>query len=404
MLVPPDVTGLYVIDTLLAGHWYGFFDAVHHLILPAIALALPALGQTARLTRTNLAEVDRAPYIETARAYAFREDEIALKFALRPAAIPTLTIIGLEFVALFGNAFLVETVFVWPGYGTLRCTDNPSQGFEWHCCDGACHGVAIRFCQRLSRSYCDICEPSYPSGMAIMRGPWCQSRAWYRFSRNRLSVVGLTVVVAVVLMATLAPWIVPYPEHAEAFVDVENVSQPPTVNHLFGTDDVGRDVLSRVVFGYRTSLILAVVVLAIAAPLGVVFGLTAGYLGGWADTIIMRVTDVFLAVPSLVLAMAILGLFSPSLVMAMVAVSAGWWPWYTRLVYNLSRSLRTEGYVTAAQVVGASSLRIMFSEILPNCLGTVLTKITLDMGVRYPSWIKLEFPGTWGTASYSRSR
>jgi peptide/nickel transport system permease protein len=209
---------------------------------------------------------------------------------------------------------------------------------------------------------------------------WCQSRAWYRFSRNRLSVVGLTIVIAVVLMATLAPWIVPYPEHAKAFVDVENMSQPPTVNHLFGTDDVGRDVLSRVVFGYRTSLVLAVVVLAIAAPLGVIFGLIAGYLGGWADAVIMRVTDVFLAVPSLVLAMAILGLFSPSLVMAMVAVSAGWWPWYTRLVYNLSRSLRTEGYVTAAQVVGASSLRIMFSEILPNCLGTVLTKITLDMG------------------------
>jgi len=209
---------------------------------------------------------------------------------------------------------------------------------------------------------------------------WCQSRVWYRFSRNRLSVVGLTIVIAVVLMATLAPWIVPYPEHAKAFVDVENMSQPPTVNHLFGTDDVGRDVLSRVVFGYRTSLVLAVVVLAIAAPLGVIFGLIAGYLGGWADAVIMRVTDVFLAVPSLVLAMAILGLFSPSLVMAMVAVSAGWWPWYTRLVYNLSRSLRTEGYVTAAQVVGASSLRIMFSEILPNCLGTVLTKITLDMG------------------------
>lgn len=209
---------------------------------------------------------------------------------------------------------------------------------------------------------------------------WCQSRVWYRFSRNRLSVVGLTIVIAVVLMATLAPWIVPYPEHAKAFVDVENMSQPPTVNHLFGTDDVGRDVLSRVVFGYRTSLVLAVVVLTIAAPLGVIFGLIAGYLGGWADAVIMRVTDVFLAVPSLVLAMAILGLFSPSLVMAMVAVSAGWWPWYTRLVYNLSRSLRTEGYVTAAQVVGASSLRIMFSEILPNCLGTVLTKITLDMG------------------------
>ena len=94
----------------------------------------------------------------------------------------------------------------------------------------------------------------------------------------------------------------------------------------------------------------------------------------------MRITDIFLAVPSLVLAMAILGLFEPSLTMAMVAVFSRWWPWYTRLIYNLTRSLRTEGYVSAARVIGASPARIILGEILPNCAGTILTKMTLDMG------------------------
>ena len=126
---------------------------------------------------------------------------------------------------------------------------------------------------------------------------------------------------------------------------------------------------------------LGVAVLGIAVPVGVGLGLTAGYLGGRVEMIIMRVTDIFLAIPSLVLAMAILGLFEPDLLMAMVAVSAGWWPWYTRLIYSQTRSIRVEGYVTAARIVGASPLRIIIGEILPNCMGTILTKMTLDMGM-----------------------
>lgn len=113
--VPPDVTGFFLVDTLLAGNVPAFFDALHHLVLPAVALAMAGLGQTARLTRSNMIEVYDRPYIEMARAYGFRPLRIATRYAFRPAFIPTLTILGLEFAAMLGNAFLVEKVFGWPG-------------------------------------------------------------------------------------------------------------------------------------------------------------------------------------------------------------------------------------------------------------------------------------------------
>ena len=112
---PPLTSGMYTLDALIAGQWRVFWDAILHLILPALALALAGMGQAARLTRTNMAEVYGRQYVEMARAFAFREHEIALKYALRPAMIPTLTILGLDFAVMLGNAFLVEAVFVWPG-------------------------------------------------------------------------------------------------------------------------------------------------------------------------------------------------------------------------------------------------------------------------------------------------
>ena len=207
-----------------------------------------------------------------------------------------------------------------------------------------------------------------------------RSRAWFKFARNPLSVAGLVIVAAVVLTTIAAPLVAPYPEAADKFIDILGRNQVPSFTHWFGTDNLGRDVLSRIIFGYRISLLLGIVVLLIAVPLGVGLGLIAGYFGGIWELVIMRVTDIFLAVPSLVLAMAILGLFEPSLTLAMAAVAVGWWPWYTRLIYNLARSLKTEGYVAAAQVVGASPARIIVGEILPNCVGTIITKMTLDMG------------------------
>ena len=125
---------------------------------------------------------------------------------------------------------------------------------------------------------------------------------------------------------------------------------------------------------------MAVLVLAISMPVGVVMGLVAGYVGGWVEYVIMRLTDVFLAIPPLVLAMSIMGFLPPTLVNAMLAVTVMWWPWYARLVYNVVRSESQEGYVLAAEVVGASLPHILFMEILPNCVPAVLTKLTLDIG------------------------
>jgi peptide/nickel transport system permease protein len=198
--------------------------------------------------------------------------------------------------------------------------------------------------------------------------------------RNPLSLIGLLLVAIVVLSAIFADFITAFPEHVGAVVDFSNFNQPPHWPNLFGTDLVGRDLFTRVIFAYRVSLILGIVVLAIAVPIGVAIGLLAGYLGGWTEYLLMRLTDVFLSIPPLVLAMSIMGLLEPTLTNGMIAVTAMWWPWYTRLVYNIARSEKEEGYVLAAEVIGASKMHIMFREILPNCVPSVITKMTLDFG------------------------
>ena len=197
---------------------------------------------------------------------------------------------------------------------------------------------------------------------------------------NPLSLHGLTLVGAVVAGALLADFIAPFPEHRGAVVDFANFNRPPEWPYVMGTDLVGRDLFSRILYAYRISLVLGVVVLAIATPIGVLVGLAAGYAGGWTESVLMRVTDVFLSIPPLVLAMSIMGVLEPTLVNGMMAVTAMWWPWYARLVYNMTRAEKEEGYVLAAEVIGASPLHVMFREILPNCFPSIITKMTLDLG------------------------
>lgn len=206
-------------------------------------------------------------------------------------------------------------------------------------------------------------------------------KGWYKFSKNPVSVVGLFFVLAVAFIAAFAPYIAPYPQHAGRFVNFAEASQPPSWKHLCGTDVFGRDILSRIFFGFRYSLMMGVVVLLLVVPPGVVLGLIAGYYRGtWIDTVIMRITDVFLAVPPLILALAVCSVLTPSVFNAMMAVSLMWWPWYTRLVYGLASSLRNEFFVQAAEVAGASRAHILFREILPNCVSSIFTKMSLDMG------------------------
>ena len=206
-------------------------------------------------------------------------------------------------------------------------------------------------------------------------------RNWYKFSRDRLSVIGLVIVLAVIVSAIFAPWIAPYPKEAGPFVDFANASQPPSLQHLCGTDNMGRDILSRIIFSFRGALVMAIVVLGLSVPLGLLLGLIAGYFqGGWIESIIMRITDIFLAVPPLILALAIAAVLEPNLLNSMIAVTVMWWPWYTRLLYGMTSSMRNDYFVTAAELTGASKFHIMFREILPNCLSPAFTKMALDVG------------------------
>jgi peptide/nickel transport system permease protein len=185
----------------------------------------------------------------------------------------------------------------------------------------------------------------------------------------------------VTFLAVFAPLVAPYPQHASAFVDFANASRAPCASYPFGTDVVGRDIMSRIFFGFRFSLVMGVVVLSLVVPPGVILGLVAGYYQGtWLDTVIMRTTDIFLAVPPLVLALAICSVLTPNLFNAMLAVSLMWWPWYCRLVYGLASTLRSEFFVVSAELMGASKFHILFREILSNCVSPIFTKISLDMG------------------------
>ena len=206
-------------------------------------------------------------------------------------------------------------------------------------------------------------------------------KKWYKFKRSPLSIIGLTISISTIVIAIFAPWIVPYPESLGFYTDFSNALKPPSLQHLFGTDEFGRDVFSRTIFGFRYSLMMAGVILSLVVPIGVILGLIAGYYRErLVGKVIRALADIFIAVPPLVLALSICSLTTPSAFHAMMAVSLMWWPWYTRLLYNITSSVKEEYFVYAAKVAGASSWHIMFKEIFPNALGPVLTKITLDVG------------------------
>jgi peptide/nickel transport system permease protein len=211
-----------------------------------------------------------------------------------------------------------------------------------------------------------------------------------RLARNPLSAFGLALLGLLAIGAIFAPWIAPYdPDGFNAAAKF----LPPSAHHLFGTDDVGRDIFSRVLYGARYSLTAGIVILAIAATVGTVVGLVAGYAGGLLDEVLMRITDMFLAFPALILAMCVAAALGPSLTNAIVATAAVWWPWYARLVRGQVLQLRNETFVSAARLAGARRGRILFRHILPNCTTPIIVQMSLDLGYAILTLAALSFIG-----------
>jgi peptide/nickel transport system permease protein len=206
-------------------------------------------------------------------------------------------------------------------------------------------------------------------------------KSWSKFSDNILSKAGLTAVAIVIFLAVTSPWLAPYPESWARWVDYSQASKPPSISHLFGTDIYGRDILSRIMYAFRFDLIMVIGCLSIDVIPGTILGLLAGYYrGSPLDNVIMRITDIFLAIPTIVLALAVASLLEPNMFNTMMAVASLWWPWYSRLAYSLTTSIRNEYFVQAAELIGASPFHIMFREILPNMLSPIFTKLSLDVG------------------------
>jgi len=197
--------------------------------------------------------------------------------------------------------------------------------------------------------------------------------------KNRLTATGLSVVFLLVFVALLAPLIVPFPQDTVE-THIEDRFQSPSIQHFFGTDELGRDVFSRVLCGARISLQVGVIAIGLALAIGVPLGVIAGYAGGTLDELIMRITDVFLSFPPLLLAMAVSTLLGPNLTNAMIAIAIAWWPWYTRLLHSQAISVRERDYVQAARAMGASPAKIVFRHVLPNCLTPVIVQASMDFG------------------------
>lgn len=215
----------------------------------------------------------------------------------------------------------------------------------------------------------------------------------YLLSRNKLTFVSLVFIVLLVALAILAPYIVPYPKHISDAANVAFKLTAPCQEYLFGTDELGRDIFSRIIYGTRISLLASVFAVALAMLIGITLGAIAGALGGIVDDIIMRICDIFLSFPSLLLAIVIAAFAGPSLRNALIAIAISWWPWYARIVRGQAISLKERQFVKAARALGNVQSKIIFQHIVPNCMGPVIVQATMDLGGIILTLASLSFLG-----------
>jgi peptide/nickel transport system permease protein len=201
--------------------------------------------------------------------------------------------------------------------------------------------------------------------------------AWLRIRRNRLAMAGLVIVGLLLLVAALAPWIAPHDPFVQ---NLGNRLQPPgTPGYWLGTDDFGRDILSRIMYGARITLYIIALVAVTAPVLGLLVGTVSGYFGGWIDGVLMRLTDIFLAFPRLILALALVAVLGPGIENAVLAIALTAWPPYARVARAETLTIRSSDYIAAVRLQGASAPRIILGHVVPMCLPSVIIRVTLDM-------------------------
>lgn len=227
--------------------------------------------------------------------------------------------------------------------------------------------------------------------MMFLRQEWWLSEApasafqarcgrWYRVglrtARSPAMVFGMVILALMVLSAVLAPWLAPFDPNAQ---DITQRLLPPGAAHWLGTDQLGRDLLSRVIYGTQPTLLIVSLVAVLSAPAGLLLGMCAGYFGGWIEAVLMRITDIFMAFPRLVLALALVAVLGPGIVNAVIAIAITAWPPYARIARTETRTVKGSDFIQAARVQGLPTSRILFGHLLPICLPSTVIRVTLDM-------------------------
>ncbi len=216
-----------------------------------------------------------------------------------------------------------------------------------------------------------------PTPTSRRQARWGRAYGFARqFVRHPLAMVGMAIVVLLLLVAIFAPYVAGVPPNAQ---DLSQRLLPPSAAHWFGTDQLGRDIFARLVHGARITLMIVILVAVIAAPIGLVVGCVAGTLGGWADVLMMRITDVFLAFPRLILALALVAALGPGIENAVIAIALTSWPVYARVARAEALTVRGRDFVAAARQQGASTWWIVRRQIMPMCLNSLIVRVSFDM-------------------------
>ncbi len=209
---------------------------------------------------------------------------------------------------------------------------------------------------------------------------------------DRLARIGLIIIAVLIFCAVFAPWLATFPEHAYAFAPAERL-KPPDATYLMGTDRMGADIYSRILFGARITIVIAVIAVGTSILIGVPLGLVAGYWDGWWSGVIMRGSDVFLAIPQVILAIAIAQTLGPSIPNVILALSVTFWPWFTRLAFAETRALRNETFIEATVSLGARPWRVIALHVLPNVASPIIIRTSLGMGFTILTAAALGFLG-----------
>ena len=385
------VTGFMLIDSLLSGQKGAFMDAVRHLILPMIVLGTVPLAVIARMTRSSMLEVLEEDYVRTARAKGLSWTRIVGVHALRNALIPVVTVIGLQVggAARRRGADRDDLLLAGRGQVADRIDQPPrlSGAAGRHHADRhhrhrrqPVHRHAL-WPHQPEDPPCQV-TPRLPATATAPAPPGPIRAFWRAFRENRGAVLGLAVVSFILFVAIFANVLAPY-SPIEQFRGFSKL--PPfwvegsDPQFILGTDAVGRDMLSRLMYGARVSLFIGLSVMVVSMVVGVALGLAAAFFGGIVDVIIIRVMDLIMAIPSLVLAILIIAIIGPNLTNTIVAVTIVGLPRYVRLVRASAMTELTKDYVTAAKVSGVGKFRLMTVTVLPNCLAPLIVQAALGL-------------------------